>query len=148
MFYCSENSWFYRDSNPDHSVVQPVGSHYADCAILTSRLVVSLSPNLFACGNSPRCPLGWRLFGLQSWSGRCRAGTPLLLLSPSHFKSQFYSSITIMTVSSSIRQLRFSSESNLNHNFRVLHPVARNIRSYLIKYFVNCCETEGIIIYS
>jgi hypothetical protein len=24
----------------------------------------------------------------------------------------------------------------------------REYRSYLIKYFVSCCETEGIIIYS
>jgi hypothetical protein len=43
--------------------------------------------------------------------------------------------------------------------FRVLHPVARNIKlkiiilsfsqqGHIIKYFVNCCEKEGIIIYS
>jgi hypothetical protein len=36
--------------------------------------------------------------------------------------------------------------------YRVLHPVARNIiklcreySGYIIKYFVNCCEKEGII---
>jgi hypothetical protein len=28
----SENSWPYRDSNPDLSVVQPVASRYTDCA--------------------------------------------------------------------------------------------------------------------
>jgi hypothetical protein len=56
----------------------------------------------------------------------------------------------------------------INPNYRVLHPVARNItvnntfffatidkvlyyvacreyRGYIIKYFVNCCEKEGII---
>jgi hypothetical protein len=29
----SENSWPYRDSNPDLSVVQPVASRYTDCTI-------------------------------------------------------------------------------------------------------------------
>jgi hypothetical protein len=28
-----ENSWHYRDSNSDTSVVQPVASRYIDCAI-------------------------------------------------------------------------------------------------------------------
>jgi hypothetical protein len=28
-----ENSWFYRESNSGPSVVQPVASHYTDCAI-------------------------------------------------------------------------------------------------------------------
>jgi hypothetical protein len=28
-----ENSWPYRDSNSDPSVVQPICSHYTDCAI-------------------------------------------------------------------------------------------------------------------
>jgi hypothetical protein len=45
-------------------------------------------------------------------------------------------------------------------NYRVLHPVSspddaliraetcREYRSYLIKYFINWCETEGITIYN
>jgi hypothetical protein len=41
----SNNSWPYRDSNPDLSVVQPVASRYTDCAIPANKYVGESNEN-------------------------------------------------------------------------------------------------------
>jgi hypothetical protein len=61
---CGENSWPYRDSNSDPSVIHPVASRYTDCAIPTPALRVWSKHNVLT--------LEQKMEILKDWEGVSR----------------------------------------------------------------------------